>query len=167
MIAQRNEAEHGSNTTLQSVRTITYVAEPFTIVVILRGHTEAKASVGAVADTAGIIDTVHMNNGDKIAIGDLLCTLDQGTRAAVAQAKAGLAQAQADFDTNVELRSKGLAAAKRARNVEVALSASKASVTAAEALVENAQTELDRTEIRVKVAGVIHAPLAVAGSMLP
>src|SRR3546814_1731802 len=52
--------------------------------------------------------------------------LDQGTRAAaVAQAKAGLEQAdaglqqaQANFDTNAELRAKGLAAPNTARDLE-------------------------------------------------
>ena len=174
-IAQRNEAENGASTGLQSVRTTTYVAQPYAIEVSLRGRTEAKASVGAVAETSGIIDTVHVTKGQEVAIGDLLCTLDQGTRAAaVAQAKAGLAQAeaslsqaQADFDTNAELRSKGLASANSARGVAVALTAAQAGVTSAEANVENAEAEFDRTEIKAKVAGIVQAPLAVAGAMLP
>ncbi len=135
---------------------------------------EAKATVGAVAETAGIIDTVHVTKGQKVAAGDLLCTLDQGTRAAaVAQAKAGLAQAraaldqaQADFDTNVELRAKGVATANSARGVEVALSSAQAGVTSAQASLDNAQAELDRTEIKAKVDGVVQAPLAVSGAML-
>jgi len=134
-IAQRNELESGANTALQSVRTSTYVAQPMSIEVPLRGRTQAKASVGAVAETAGIVDTVHVTKGQNVAVGDLLCTLDQGTRAAaVAQAEAGLeqanaslAQAQSDFDTNAELREKGLAAPNTARQLEVALSGAKAS----------------------------------------
>ena len=173
-IAERSEAGHGTNTALQSVRTSTYVAEPFAIQVPLRGRTEAKATVGAVAETAGIIDTVHVTKGQKVAAGDLLCTLDQGTRAAaVAQAKAGVAQAraaldqaQADFDTNVELRAKGVATANSARGVEVALSSAQAGVTSAQASLDNAQAELDRTEIKAKVDGVVQAPLAVSGAML-
>jgi multidrug efflux system membrane fusion protein len=173
-IAQRTEAEHGANTALQSVRTSTYVAQPFSIEVPLRGRTQAKASVSAVAETSGVVDTVHVTKGQSVAAGDLLCTLDQGTRAAaVAQAKAGMAQAeaalqqaQADFDTNAELRGKGIATANSARSVEVALSSAKAGVTAAEAALENAQAELDRTEIRAKVAGVVQAPIADAGAML-
>ena len=173
-IAQRNEAEHGSDTALQSVRTQTYVAQPFSIEVPLRGRTQAKASVSAVAETSGIIDMVHVDKGDQVAVGDVLCTLDQGTRAAavaqaeasLAQAKVSLSQAQADFDTNAELRSKGLAAANTERNVEVALTGAEAGVSAAEAALENAQAELDRTEIVAKVAGVVQDPLAVAGSML-
>ncbi|HTO27772.1 MAG TPA: efflux RND transporter periplasmic adaptor subunit [Devosia sp.] len=173
-IAQRNEEEIGANTQLQSVRTSTYVATPMAIEVPLRGRTQAKASVGAVAETSGVVDTVHVTKGQNVAVGDLLCTLDQGTRAAaVAQAKAGLeqanaslAQAQSDFDTNAELREKGLAAPNTARQLEVALSAAKASISAAQAGLDNAQAELDRTEIHAKVAGVVQDPLVVAGAML-
>jgi multidrug efflux system membrane fusion protein len=173
-IAQRNEEDLGANTQLQSVRTSTYVAQPMAIEVPLRGRTQAKASVGAVAETGGVVDTVHVTKGQSVAVGDLLCTLDQGTRAAaVAQAKAGLeqanaslAQAQSDFDTNAELREKGLAAPNTARQLEVALSAAKASISAAQAGLDNAQAELDRTEIHAKVAGVVQDPLVVAGAML-
>lgn len=174
-IAQRNELEIGAQTDLQSVRTSTYVAQPMAIEVPLRGRTQAKASIGAVAETAGIVDTVHVTKGQNVAVGDMLCTLDQGTRAAaVAQAKAGLeqanaslAQAQSNYDTNVEMRNKGLSASNTAREVEVALSAAKASVSTAEAALEEAEAELDRTEIRAKVAGVVQDPLATAGEMLP
>lgn len=173
-IAQRNDAGAAAATKAQSVRTSTYVAKPMAIEVPLRGRTQAKASVGAVAETPGIVDTVHVTKGQKVAVGDLLCTLDQGTRAAavaqaeagIAQADASLAQAQADYDTNAELRSKGLAAPNTARSVEVALTVAKAGVTTAQAALDNAQAELDRTEIHAKVAGVVQDPLANAGAML-
>ncbi|UXN73328.1 biotin/lipoyl-binding protein [Devosia sp. A8/3-2] len=88
-IAQRNEAEMGTATQLQSVRTTTYVAKPMSIEVPLRGCTAAKASVSAVAETAGIVDEVNIVKGQNVKVGDLLCTLDRGTRAAaVAQAEA-------------------------------------------------------------------------------
>ena len=173
-IAQRNEQKSGAAVPPQSVRTVTYTAQPMPLEVPLRGRTRAKASVSAVAETAGIIDTVSVNKGQKVAIGDLLCTLDQGTRqAAVAQADAGLAQANAglvqaqfDYDTNANLRDKGLAAANTGRPLEVALTAAKATVTSGQAALDNAKAELARTEIRAKVAGVVEDPLASAGSML-
>lgn len=173
-IAQRNEAENGANTALQSVRTSTYVAQPWSIEVPLRGRTQAKSSVGAVAETAGIVDVVHVTKGQTVKVGDLLCTLDQGTRVAavtqaqagIAQAEAGLEQAQSDFDTNAELREKGLAAPNTARQLEVALSAAKAAISSAQAGLDNAQAELDRTEIYAKVSGVVQDPMVVAGSML-
>lgn len=173
-IAQRTEAESGANTALQSVRTSTYVAQPWSIEVPLRGRTQAKASVGAVAETSGIVDAVHVTKGVNVAVGDLLCTLDQGTRAAAVaqaeagleQANAGLVQAQSDYETNVELREKGLAAPNTSRQLEVALTSAKAAISAAQAAVDNAQAELGRTEIHAKVAGVIQDPLVVAGAML-
>jgi multidrug efflux system membrane fusion protein len=173
-IAQRNEQELGTTTQRLSVRTSTYTAQPMVIEVPLRGRTQAKASVGAVAETPGIVDIVHVTKGQNVAVGDLLCTLDQGTRAAaVTQAQAGLeqarvslAQAEADFETNAELRSKGVAAPNTARQAEVAVTAAKAAITSAQAGLDNAQAELDRTEIVAKVAGVVQDPIAVAGSML-
>lgn len=173
-IAQRNEETSGANTALQSVRTSTYVAQPWAIEVPLRGRTQAKASVGAVAETAGIVDTVHVTKGQTVKVGDLLCTLDQGTRAAAVaqaqagldQANAGLVQAQSDFDTNAELRAKGLAASNTSRQLEVGLTSAKAAISSAQAGLDNAQAELARTEIHAKVAGVVQDPLVNAGAML-
>jgi RND family efflux transporter, MFP subunit len=173
-IAQRNEATTGANAPLQSVRVVTYTARPMPIEVPLRGRTQAKATVTAVAETAGAVDVVHVTKGQRVAVGDRLCTLDQGTRAAaVAQAEAGLAQAQAslaqaqlDYDTNVNLRERGIAPANTANAVEVALSAARAGVTSAQAALDNANAELNRTEIVAKVAGLVQDPLAVEGSML-
>ncbi|MCR6634060.1 efflux RND transporter periplasmic adaptor subunit [Devosia sp.] len=173
-IAQRNEATTGSNAPLPDVRTQTFTAQPMPVEVPLRGRTRAKAMVTAVAETAGTVDTVHVTKGQRVEVGDLLCTLDQGTRvAAVAQAQAGvdqanaaLAQAQLNFDTNAGLREKGLAAANTANAADVALAQAKAGVSQAAAGLDNAKAELDRTEITAKVAGLVQDPVALAGSML-
>lgn len=174
-IAQRNEAQSGASEALATVRTVTYTAKPMQIDVPLRGRTQAKSTVGALAETAGIVDVLHVTKGQQVAVGDALCTLDRGTRAAAVaqaeasleQANAGLNQAQLDFDTNADLRQRGLAAPNTARAVEVALSGAKAQVSSAQAALDNAQQELDRTEIKAKVAGVVQDPIAVEGSMLP
>ncbi|ODT72173.1 MAG: hypothetical protein ABS75_05095 [Pelagibacterium sp. SCN 63-23] len=159
-IAQRNEATTGANAPLQSVRTKVFTALPMPIEVPLRGRTQAKASVTAVAETPGTVDVVHVTKGQRVEVGAPLCTLDQGTRvAALAQAEAALAQAQLNFDTNVDLRARGLAAANTANAAEVALAQAKAGL-------DNAKAELDRTEIVAKVAGLVQDPVAVAGSML-
>src|SRR4051794_33347200 len=67
-IAQRNELETGENAVLPTVQTVTYVAKPMQIDVPLRGRTQAKASVGAVAETAGIVDVVHVTKGQSVAV---------------------------------------------------------------------------------------------------
>src|SRR5690606_1708342 len=117
---------------------VTYTVTPMAIEVPLRGRTKAKASVAVMPETAGTVEEVLVEKGQKVAAGDLLCTLDQGTRAAaVAQAEAGLAQAQADYETNAALRERGLQPANTERALEVAL-------RAAEANLKNAQAELER-----------------------
>jgi membrane fusion protein, multidrug efflux system len=173
-IAQRNETTTGSNAPRPEVRTQTFTAQPMPVEVPLRGRTRAKATVTAVAETAGTVDTVHVTKGQRVEVGDLLCTLDQGTRvaavaqaqASVDQANAALAQAQLNYDTNAGLREKGLAAANTANAADVALAQAKAGVSQAAAGLDNAKAELDRTEITAKVGGLVQDPLALAGSML-
>lgn len=159
-IAQRNEETMGAGAPLQSVRVQNFTAQPMPIEVPLRGRTQAKATVTAVAETSGSVDTVHVTKGQRVEVGDLLCTLDQGTRsAAVAQAEAALAQAKLNFDTNADLRQRGLAPANSANAVEVALAQAQAGL-------DNAKAELDRTVITAKIAGIVQDPIATAGAML-
>lgn len=173
-IAQRKEATTGANAQLPSVRTQTFAVQAMPIEVPLRGQTQARATITAVAETAGTVDKVHVSKGQRVNVGDPLCTLDQGTRAAavaqakasVAQAEAAVAQAQLNFDTNADLRERGLAAANTANAADVALAQAKAGLSAAQAGLDNAEAELDRTEITAKVAGLVQTPLATEGSML-
>lgn len=159
-IAERNAQETGGEATAPSVRTSTYVMRPMSIEVPLRGRTRAKASVTVMPETQGIVEAVHVEKGQTVAAGDLLCTIDRGTRAAaVAQAEAALAQARLNYDTNAALREKGLQPANTASAMEAAL-------RAAEAGLENARAELRRTEVRAPVGGVVQDPLAQVGSML-
>jgi membrane fusion protein, multidrug efflux system len=117
---------------------------------------------------------VRVTKGQTVAAGDVLCTLDEGTRAAaVTQAEAGLAQAQSAllaaqtaFDTNKSLRDKGLAPANSGQPLESQLSAAQAGVAAARSGLDNAKAEWDRIEVVASVGGVIQDPLATVGSML-
>jgi len=173
-IAERNLSTTGANAPLQSVRVQRFMAQAMPIEVPLRGRTQAKATVTAVAETAGTVDVVHVTKGQRVEVGDALCTLDRGTRAAavaqaeagVAQAEAPLAQAQVNFDTNADLRQRGLAAANTANAVEAALAQAKAGLSQATAALDNAKAELDRTEIVAKVAGLVQDPVATQGAML-
>lgn len=159
---------------LQSVRISHFVAEMMEIEVDVRGQTNAIASVSVRAETSGIVETVHVRKGAVVSSGDLLCSLDQGTRlarlaqgeAAMAQAEAALAQAEANFETNVALRDKGLAAANTARQFEVALTRAKASISASVSSLDDIKSDLEKTNIYSQVNGVIQEPLADAGDVL-
>lgn len=173
-IAERNELSGGGADNLRSVRIETFTARPFSIEVPLRGRTQAKESVPASAQTSGIVETVHVTKGDRVEPGQLLCTLDQGTRqarvdqaeASLAQAKAALSQAQADFETNQSLRERDLAPANTARQYEVAVSAAESQLSAAESALDEAEAELERTQIHSRVGGIVQDPLASVGQLL-
>lgn len=154
------EAEPEEPVALQSVRVVKFDAQQMPIEVPLRGRTEANSTVTANAETSGILNAVHVSKGQRVEAGDLLCTIDAGTRTArVAQAQASLAQSQLDFETNKSLRDKGLAAANTANVFEVGLKA-------AQSALDDAEAELERTEIRAEIGGLIQDPLANRGDML-
>ena len=159
-IAERVAETSGSATAPQSVRTETFAVQAYPIEVPLRGRTKAKNSVTITPETSGVVTAVNVSKGQSVKPGEVLCTLDQGDRAAaVAQAEAALAQAQTQFDTNAELRKKGLAAANTVNQFEVALKS-------AQSAFDNAKTEFGRTNVVTKVAGVVQDPLASVGNML-
>ena len=110
-IAERAEFINAKQGTKLSVRTRQFNLEPMPLEVTLRGHTAARAAVKATAQTSDTVLTVDVKEGQKVNIGDLICSLDNGTRlasveqakAAVSQVKAGLKQAQLSYKTNQAL----------------------------------------------------------------
>ena len=159
-IAQRVAEATGASAPNQSVRTQTFTVQPFSIEVPLRGRTAAKSIVTVTPQTSGIVTAVSVAKGDRVTPGQVLCTLEEGSRGlAVIQAEASLAQAQLDYDTNAELRQKGLAAANTATSFDVQL-------RSAQAALDQAQRELERTQVKTEVAGVVQDPIASVGSML-
>ena len=173
-IAERNKENSGGEETVRSVRVKTFKVTAFPLEVTLRGHTKAKAIVAAAAETSGTVNSIAVEKGQHVAIGDLLCMLDPSTRqdavdqanASLAQAKASLAQAQSSYDSNMKLIEKGLAPANTSEQLKSALAAAKAGVQAAETGLANATAELDRTQIRAKIAGVVQSPITSQGAML-
>jgi multidrug efflux system membrane fusion protein len=173
-IAERVAQDSGGETVARSVRTETFVMKPMAIEAPLRGRTRAKSVVSVLPETAGTVTQVHVEKGKQVSKGDLLCTIDRGTRmggveqaeAALAQAQAGLEQAQQQHDTNKKLRDEGLAPANTAAQFEAALKAAQAAVAAAETGVANAREEWGRTDVVASVDGVIQDPLATVGMML-
>lgn len=159
-IAERVAQSSGDAAPLQSVRTKTFDIQAYPIEVPLRGRTKASATVSVTPETSGVVTAVSVQKGQLVKAGDLLCTLDRGVREAqVAQAEASLAQAQQQFDTNASLIKKGVSASNTQSQYESALKA-------AQAALDSARTELARTEVRAKVAGVVQDPIAEVGAGL-
>ncbi|MEO7220923.1 MAG: efflux RND transporter periplasmic adaptor subunit [Devosia sp.] len=160
-IAERNdEAGGGESATPRSVRIAVVTAQNMPIEVPLRGRTKAKSSVSVVAQTSGIVQTVSVKKGQVVKAGDTLCTLDQGARKlAVDQAQAAVDQAQTAYNSNLELVKKGVAASNTTLAVE-------AQLKGAQAGLQNAQLELDRTIIKTDVAGTVSDPMTNLGALL-
>jgi membrane fusion protein, multidrug efflux system len=159
-IAERNAQTRGDSAPARSVRTRRFDVQMMPLDVTLRGRTKARSIVSAVAETSAIVLQVAVSKGQQVAAGDLLCRLDPGPRAAaLAQAEAALAQAQLNFDNNATLRARGVAPQNTAAANEVALKG-------AEAALDQAKAEIDRTTIFARVSGVIQDPLASAGALL-
>lgn len=158
-IAERVAETSGAAAPAQSVRTVTYTMQPMEIEVPLRGRTAAKTMVSVVPQTQGTVEAVLVQKGQSVAVGDVLCRLDKGDReAAVAQAEAAVATAQTAFDSNAELRKQGLAPKNSGLQLEAALKQAQAGL-------DNARTELGRTDVKATIAGVVQEPLAQVGSM--
>lgn len=158
-IAERVAEATGSTAPAQSVRTVTYTMQPMEIEVPLRGRTQAKTLVQVMPQTQGTITEVLVQKGQTVAEGDILCRLDKGDRqAAVAQAEAAVATAQTALDSNAELRRQGLAPANSGLQLEAALKQAQAGL-------DNANTELARTDVKATIGGVVQDPLASVGSM--
>lgn len=173
-VAERNEAITEAQGTVRSVRVKNFEIQSMPLQITLRGHTAAKASVDAVTQTSDFILTMDVVEGQTVAEGDLICSLDNGTRqasvdqakASVAQADAALGQAQADFRTNQSLRERGLSSANSAESFASALKAAEANLEAAAVALRNNEVELGNTQIHANVPGIIQRPLAEVGDLL-
>src|SRR5690606_35970678 len=71
-------AQDSGGTVAPSVRTQTFVMQPMALEAPLRGRTKAKSVVSVLPETAGRVTEVHVTKGQRVATGDLLCTIDRG-----------------------------------------------------------------------------------------
>ena len=159
-IAERVAENSGASAPAQSVRTETYNMQAMPVEVPLRGRTKAKTVTTITPETSGVVTAVNVTKGQAVKPGDIICTLEEGTRAAaVAQAEAALAQAQNAYDSNKALRDKGLAASNTGIAAESAL-------RQAQTAFDQAKQEFDRAKVTTKVAGIVQDPVATVGSVL-
>lgn len=127
---------------------------------VVRGRTEASATVTVRAETGGNVQATKFVKGQSVNKGDLLCTIDEGIRSTnLAQAQATLTQAQEDYDSTVKLVERGFATQSRLRGLRAALDAAKAAVA-------QAQQDIGRTDIVATSSGQIIAPFAEPGDNL-
>ncbi|HJQ58403.1 MAG TPA: efflux RND transporter periplasmic adaptor subunit [Vineibacter sp.] len=127
------------------------------------GHVEARSSVVIRSRIDGVIAKVWVEDGQDVAAGDLLITLDdRQARAALRQSEGTLARDRAQLETarrdlaRAEPLARSGAAPKQLLDQALGnVAALEGSVTADEALVENNKIQLSYTEIRAPISGRI------------
>jgi multidrug efflux system membrane fusion protein len=145
---------------LFAVRARVFEAQERPNALIMRGRTEADASIIVSAETGGRIVDIAVREGDVVAQGDVLCRLDEATRqATVTQARASLAQTQVDLEAAQQLADNGFGAENR-------VPALQAAYDGAQAALEQAELDLARTVVRAPVDALVQLPVAVEGAQL-
>ena len=156
-VSERNQK---AEQTLFKVQTNVFEAKSRTALIDVRGSTEASGKVSVRAETTGLLLKRHVNKGDTVKAGDLICSLKTGDREAlVSQRAAELKSAQIELNAAKKLATDGYATQYRV--VE-----NQASLDAAIAQMKSAEIELERVEIRSPVEGLVQDPFAKVGDML-
>ena len=127
------------------------------------GRFVAVDSVEVRARVSGYLEKVHFNDGQSVKEGDLLFSIDKRpfqnavdqARAVLAQARASLAYAEADLQRGQQLVREKTITEQLFEQRQQAKRIAEASVAANEALVRQAELDLQFTELRAPVAGRI------------
>ncbi|MCV2868961.1 efflux RND transporter periplasmic adaptor subunit [Defluviimonas sp. WL0002] len=157
-VAEMPEAETAAGAV--SVVAIHSKAEPIDTGVLLRGQTEASRQVEVRAETSGTVVSTPLRRGALVEGGEPLCEIDAGTRpAALSEAEARLAEAEISANAAAKLQAGGYAS-------ETAAAGAAAGLQAAQAGVEAARKEIERTKMKAPFAGVLETDAAETGSLL-
>ncbi|MEM9779869.1 MAG: efflux RND transporter periplasmic adaptor subunit, partial [Pseudomonadota bacterium] len=135
-------------------------ARPVQSGIVLSGQTEAARFVEVRSETTGLVISEPIRKGTPIARGDELCRLDPGTReATLSEARARLLEAETNNSTAQQLSQRGFSSETDAISKQAALES-------AEAMVEQAEKELQRLTITAPFDGILETDTAELGSLL-
>ena len=110
---------------------------------------EAYAEADIIAKVDGEIRALHVEEGDMVSENQILATLDgDRLRLELSESRARLQKLQRDFERNEDLQSKGLISEGDFEKIQYDLQALQASYNLA-------SLELDYTQIRATIGGVI------------
>lgn len=161
----------------QPVPTVTVVtAEPidYTITARLPGRIKASTISEVRPQVSGIIRERQFEEGSEVEAGQPLYTIESETyAAAVAAARAGVAQAEAnyelalrEYDRAEELFASSTGSAQRRDSAIAARDSANAALLAAQAQLQSAEIDFERTTIRAPISGVIGFSQATPGSLV-
>jgi multidrug efflux system membrane fusion protein len=155
------EAQAKTSTQAPLVRVARMTAVPHEAAITLRGRTEALHQVDVRAEVDGVVQSLHVEKGDHVKSGQVLCELrlnDRGARAA--QAEAQVAQAGKELEVARELFKEGFRS-------KTQMAQAQATYEAARAVAATMNIQLEDTKIRAPFAGVVEERYANVGDYLP
>lgn len=126
------------------------------------GKTENKRTVAVAAETRGRVVERPVERGDHVAAGDLLCRLAiEDREARMREAKEATNQARIEYEGSLRLKLTG-------HQSEAAIAQARARLASAQAQLEAALLDIDRTAVRAPFAGVLEeTPLEVGDYVQP
>lgn len=143
-----------------SVMVMKSQAKPVERGIVLRGQTAAFRLLDVKAETNGTVVSSPLRAGTMVGEGELLCKLDAGTKqASLTEAKARLAEAEANNNASATLVQKGYAS-------ETTAISRVAQLQAAQAGVERAETEMEHLEIHAPFSGILETDTAEFGALM-
>lgn len=143
-----------------SVVVMRSTARPVQSGIVLSGQTEAARLVEVRSETNGLVISEPIRKGQPITAGDTLCSLDSGTRnATLTEMRARLREAQTNYNTAQKLVERGFSSETDAMSRQ-------ASFESAQAMVEQAETEISRLTINAPFDGILETDTAELGSLL-
>lgn len=146
------DAAQAGGETQQTLRTVAAIAPKFADharKIRMSGVTEADKTSVLAARSSGVIADLPISQGTAVKTSEAVMTVEgPDVIAAVATAKAALAQRQQEFDAAEKLYRSG-------NTAELQLIAQRAALAAAEAQVSQAEAAADRLSLRAPFAGVV------------
>ena len=154
------------------------VAHPLAATVIdyqeFTGRFDALEHVDIEARVSGYLESIHFIDGQMVAEGDLLYTIDRrpfeadlaGARAELARAQSQLELAQLDLTRAEELLPEGAISQETRDNRRATRDVAAADVAAANAAVRTAELNLSFTEIKAPVSGKISSTRVDVGNLV-
>ncbi|MFN7054305.1 efflux RND transporter periplasmic adaptor subunit [Hyphomonas sp.] len=153
-------AEAATQAPVPEALVVAAVSQPHMMRITARGRTAPDKSVTVKSGTSGTVTSTPVREGTFVRAGTLLCGLDVEARSArLQEAEAMRESARIDFEAAATLAARGLAPANRE-------AAARATLDAAEAAVNAARVELDRTRIRAPFDGIFERRMAETGDFL-
>ncbi len=138
------------------------------------GRIEATETVELRPRVSGYITQVHFEAGALVKEGDILFTIDQrsfetrqrAARAEVARSEAATLMAKREFDRVNDLLAARAIAPEQAEGRESAYRQSEALLEVAKAAQQSADIEMEHTEVKAPISGLISRAVATAGNFV-